>query len=239
MIQYNVSTIKILMKQVKYNHVHRIDNGHFASGDGSVEGTRHIGSKPTQGAIQEPSIHPSDSVLRGKQLASLYKKQVDSLSREQKQAITAYTGTMYEPMNDQLRNGTYDSSASLKKKIADATDALNTGSAPVPFTVVRGIELEHPEQMFSEFQNKVGKNFTDPAFVSTTANMGTGIFGNDIKFQIHVPKGAKGLYLGDDVSATVGESEFLIPPGSTFKVASAQTDSSGQRTVVLHLQKAS
>jgi len=180
-------------------------------------------------------LHENDSQVRSSQLSAAYKDQIDALSPEQTKAIRTYTGDSYEPMNGQLRygNGSYTTNT-LKEQIATATEGLNTGRAPFAFKTLRGIDIADPDTMFNDLTKKVGKTFVDPAFVSTTANMNTSFFGSDIRFQVHVPKGARGLYV-NDISYSQNEREFLIPPGSRFKVLKTEIDQYGKRVVSLGL----
>ena len=204
------------------------DHGRFATASAGHYGSaEESDSGGLAGSDEERNTH----------LLGLYKKMTKGLSREQKNAIVQYTSSLYDMFNRSLREKTA-LPAKYAQMIKAATEGLNRGEAPVAFSVSRGIKLPDEataKSVFQELERNVGKSFTDPAFVSTTSDDESS-FGDTMKFVIHVPKGAKGLYV-ESISEGKDEHEFLIPPGSKFKVLGTGKNQYGIRTVTLGLAK--
>ena len=230
-LERSIVALQIQIKHLPGRHNQLAHGNRFGSASASSSG-------PLAGATS-----PYDRM--GK-LEDGYAEQLSNLSEDQTNSIRAYTGGHYSKMNGILRGTVVknkwnsDQIDEYQEQIKLATDGLNTGSAPFAFQTLRGINLmpEHADKLFEQFTKSKGKTFTDPAFISSTANDKTS-FGDDIQFQIHVPKGAKGMHVGL-ISLHPGENEFLMPPGSKFKVLGTEEKKiwgGTQRIVVLGLLK--
>ena len=89
-------------------------------------------------------------------------------------------------------------------------------------TVKCGTDYNAMNHLFSsdgwqkEGYNVDGKIICDAGFVAASSDLHGG-FGGGIQMYIDVPKGAKGVYLGDK-SAAPDEKEFLLQCGTQFYV---------------------
>jgi hypothetical protein len=124
-----------------------------------------------------------------------------SLSADQRSAMKSYTGSGYRTMNGNLRKGR---APTAKDK------ALSSAMQPMDheFTVFRGTEID-----INQFQ--VGGLWEDKGFMSTAINPGSAWSG--VKFEIVIPKGTKGAYVGTN-SSVAHENEFIIDMGTKFRI---------------------
>lgn len=103
--------------------------------------------------------------------------------------------------------------------------------ANVPFDLqaVRRINVlgdEGKKAILQSFQDKVGKEFTDPAFVSTSASVESRVIGEDspksewksVGITVFVPKGAEAMYVPNKIAGRRKEYELIIQAGSRFRV---------------------
>jgi hypothetical protein len=149
------------------------------------------------------------------------------------QAIKQYAGTSDSfRVNDCLRVNCSDKG--LKEKADNLAKTIDKTSFPKDVQATRAINPKSDEErqaILESFKAKVGKEFTDPAFVSTTANKK---YADDwakkmggktapIKCTVLVPKGAKAAYIP---KSHVGKQEWevLIQRGSKFRVREASDD---------------
>lgn len=150
-------------------------------------------------------------------------------------ALGRYTGSLYEAINaylrkDEERGGWFKKELEPEVALLDKAVQRNTIEQPVfawRGTFTRG-ELADPPSL-------LGKTFIDKGFVSTSLGqrMGTTFAhygadrGTPILMRVKLPRGQKGAFIryhtrgnpngyGDELG--VGEGEFLLPRGMTFKV---------------------
>jgi GNAT superfamily N-acetyltransferase len=151
------------------------------------------------------------------------------LDRDQRKAVREYSGGRYRDVNYTLRGK--DWTYSDTQEIIDGLDAVFDKGAKVdrPMTVKR--RVMGARLMLGEPGEKVGKTFTDPAFVSTTelADMKNiqGVFGHD-EFEIHLPEGTPAFRMGK-LSKNTHEKEILLKRGTKFKVLSDKQTPQGRR----------
>ena len=137
-------------------------------------------------------------------------------------AISSWTRTDYLQINDYLRNGNKGvrpesiQNAEILKKMIDRNIVKE------PFTVKRGTDFNAMNHLFGSDSwqelgyNVDGKIITDDGFFATTPDLHGG-FSGGIQMYIDIPKGAKGIYIGD-LSAASNEKEFLLQCGTSFYV---------------------
>lgn len=143
-------------------------------------------------------------------------------------AVKAYAGTSDSfRVNACARVNCTDKQ--LRQKADDLAKVIDKAKFPKDAQVSRSINAASAEErgkLLAEFKANVGKEFTDNAFVSTTANKkyadewGKNAKAPPIKVTVLVPKGSKAIYLPKDI---VGRQEWevLIQRGSKFKVREA------------------
>lgn len=137
-------------------------------------------------------------------------------------AIGSWTRTDYVQINDYLRNDNKGvrpesiQNAEILKKMIDRNIVEES------FTVKRGTDYNAMNYLFGSDSwkepryNVDGRIITDNGFFATTPELHGG-FGGGIQMYIDVPKGAKGIYIGD-LSAAPDEKEFLMQCGTRFSV---------------------
>lgn len=164
------------------------------------------------------------------------------LAKPQRQALENYSAMDYLQVNEVLRTGgddvinTPDTRAEIDRMTEVFRDAPRTTA---PMTVTRGVH--NADAMFGPPGSRVGKSFTDKAFVSTSTNtrvtneFGVGETGS-ARLTIHVPPGSAALSMGA-LSVSPPEREVLLNRGSRFAVASDQVVD-GQRQIELELMAA-
>lgn len=144
-----------------------------------------------------------------------------SLPTNELRGLQEYTGGGYTEMNKFLRGNSKNLSSETKAAMEGAISALNRMSAPESIVAFRGF------QSFGIFNDlgslKSGTVFQDNGFHSTAVDANKAFSGN-IRVEVRIPKGTKGAYV-DHISSNQGEKEFLLPPGTKFRVVSASPSS--------------
>lgn len=137
-------------------------------------------------------------------------------------AIGSWTRTDYVQINDYLRN---ENRGVRPESIANAETLkrmIDRNVVQEPFTVKRGTNFNAMNHLFKSDKwkepgyNVSGRIITDKGFVATSPDLHGG-FGGGVQMYIDVPKGAKGIYLGD-LSAAPDEKEFLLQCSTSFYV---------------------
>jgi hypothetical protein len=175
-----------------------------------------------------PEIQTHNSELSSHYTPETYS--VDELN-----AIEAYTGADFLDINDKLYSlpagipadqiqPDYDGD-DVPQNIAALDNALSKSSAPKDFIVYCGLSSELGVDDF-----QTGKKFRFKGYRSTSINPNIALNYNSrstksatrrqtVLLQIEVKKGSKGMYV-EEFSSNPGESEFLLPRGSTLKIKS-------------------
>lgn len=169
------------------------------------------------------------------------KENVTALSQE---GLKRYTGSSYELVNDKLRGvrqfeaGSWN--ATEAKKITGQMDrAMAKSSVDQAVTVYRGVD----KKVFGEWNDIAddmlpGMVFTDQGFSSTSTDVKLlNSWGGRGKYEIEVlvPEGSRGIYV-QSISHFPHERELILDRGSSFRVISAQNDTTkGIRHLVAEL----
>ncbi|MER7845705.1 putative T7SS-secreted protein [Kitasatospora sp. NPDC096077] len=145
--------------------------------------------------------------------ADYWNHYVEGLPESQKEAVNAYTGDYFTPINGYLRSGGYISPANMDR-ISEIDAAL--AGRPIPETVMvsRGTNLGYigmsPPQM-------VGKIFAEDGF--TSASLGESPFSyKDAMLHLKVPEGTPGLWVEKVGEYENGEREILLGRGTNWRV---------------------
>lgn len=151
----------------------------------------------------------------------------DSLSKQEKSALHAYSTAKYQAINSGLRSGKLSAS---DKKTVDAIDSA-LGKSGLPSDSVlyenqklyRAANIPEVAAVLKKKGNLEGMTFKDKAFVSTTKDLSVAnnfMRGNAQLFVIHAPKGTKAANIDSFSALNIGkgESEVLMARNTTFKV---------------------
>ena len=167
-----------------------------------------------------------------KKTASLLRSKTISFSgmpRNLKSGIVAYTGEKYIKMNKYLRQGRPEKTAKdIKVNVQKAEQAIHEyGVTTQPLTVHRGFNGDFCDDW------KEGEIREELGFVSTSVQSRG--FLRDNNWHIYVPanKGC-GIYV-DGESQSTGEFEYLIAPGSKFRVHHIEQNDNGGKDFWLEL----
>lgn len=137
-------------------------------------------------------------------------------------AIDSWTRTDYIQINDYLRTGNKGVRPESIQNAETLKNMIDRNVVEESFTVRRGTDFNAMNHLFGSDSwkesgyNIDGKIITDSGFFATTSDPHGG-FGGGIQMYIDVPKGAKGVYIGD-LSAAPDEKEFLLQCGTSFSV---------------------
>lgn len=167
-----------------------------------------------------------------KKTASLLRSKTISFSgmpRNLKSGIVAYTGEKYIKMNKYLRQGRPEKTArDIKMNVQKAEQAIHEyGVTTQPLTVYRGFDGDFCDDW------KEGEIREELGFVSTSVQSRG--FLRDNNWHIYVPanKGC-GIYV-DGMSQSTGEFEYLIAPGSKFRIHHIEQNDNGGKDFWLEL----
>lgn len=167
-----------------------------------------------------------------KKTASLLRSKTISFSgmpRNLKSGIVAYTGEKYIKMNEYLRQGRPEKTArDIKVNVQKAEQAIHEyGVTTQPLTVHRGFDGDFCDDW------KEGEIREELGFVSTSVQSSG--FLRDNNWHIYVPanKGC-GIYV-DGESQSTSEFEYLIAPGSKFRVHHIEQNDNGGKDFWLEL----
>lgn len=167
-----------------------------------------------------------------KKTASLLRSKTISFSgmpRNLKSGIVAYTGEKYIKMNKYLRQGRPEKTArDIKVNVQKAEQAIyEYGVTTQPLTVHRGFDGDFCDDW------KEGEIREELGFVSTSVQSSG--FLRDNNWHIYVPanKGC-GIYV-DGESQSTSEFEYLIAPGSKFRVHHIEQNDNGGKDFWLEL----
>ena len=167
-----------------------------------------------------------------KKTAGLLRSKTISFSgmpRNLKSGIVAYTGAKYIKMNKYLRQGRPEKTArDIKVNVQKAEQAIHEyGVTTQPLTVHRGFDGDFCDDW------KEGEIREELGFVSTSVQSRG--FLSDNNWHIYVPanKGC-GIYV-DGVSQSTSEFEYLIAPGSKFRVHHIEQNDNGGKDFWLEL----
>lgn len=215
-----------------------------------------LNTMESRGLSLDPAL--SSLIQRGKiadtDIPNLFnRKQWESLSYEQKGALTFYTSSEgFTLMNGTLRNtlsGLFRNSPFYPQRhemIKQATSALEVSKLDRQITTFRGCGFNALDGLFGgtkvskmsnkEMQQFIGAEITEKGFFSTSpAGIPLG-FKSNVDITICCPKGTKGLYIGPE-SKFPYEKELILQRNSTFRVLSMTKQSDETVNLVLEVIK--
>lgn len=159
----------------------------------------------------------------------------DTLSPAEYSAIKDYTGTSYRNINAVLRGSESNFDTGNHERASLIHSALSRSRIPQCCTVYRGASLsslgEYADASDSEL---IGNIISDDGFMSTSLNSGDA-FGGEVRYEISVPEGANGAYVGYLSHAQHYESEVLFDCGQILQITDVRRDMFGNRTIVARM----
>lgn len=163
-----------------------------------------------------------------------HKKQVASLSSDEKNAISNYTGFGYKGQNKAMVSGSGHTDANtVAKALAKTTLGENVklrrNMAQKWFWKALGVsETDMNSQTEAALKKHIGKTYTETAFSSTSKDLNFGgAFSNTasksgaVILNIRAHKGIRGLDVGA-ISNHANEKEVILDKGVTYVIRSVQ-----------------
>lgn len=154
-----------------------------------------------------------------------------SLSAEQREAVSFYTSSGHKSINHHLRSGE-PISAEGQAYIDNLKSALGNSHLRSSVTVYRGVDSDAlPNGGNISDEDLVGKVMMDRGFMSTSFSPETAKeFSRENVLVIDAPAGAQGAYMGE-MSSVPWEDELLFNSNSILKVKSVERDEEGTRII--------
>ncbi|MFT8908707.1 MAG: ADP-ribosyltransferase [Lentilactobacillus diolivorans] len=147
------------------------------------------------------------------------------LTNRQVKAIRYYTNNGYGKINDTLRNPHKRATSKVKTSIKQINRAIDQYQLKQPLTVFRGTTPTGLTKSLGSQSVKVGGQYHDPAYSSTTLSqmiaLGFSRSKQHVVLKINLPKGRYGAYI-DPISTNVGEREYLLHHGTKLIVTKIQ-----------------
>lgn len=153
-----------------------------------------------------------------------------ALPKAEQRAITEYSGTGYIDVNGALR-GFMDFSDASRNRAVLIHSALSRSRIPCACTVYRGASFDALGQWAGvPDEDMIGAVIEDDAFVSTSLRY-EDAFSKQVLFEIDVPEGAHGAYIGYLSALGHNESEVLFDAGMRMRVTGVHRNADGRRVV--------
>ena len=158
-----------------------------------------------------------------------------NLSPAEHSAVRDYTGTSYVNINAVLRGLESDFDTGNHERASLIHSALSRSSIPQSCTVYRGSSLRSLGAYSNARDDElIGRYIVEDGFMSTSLNR-EDAFGGEIRYEITVPEGANGAYVGYLSHAAHYESEVLFDYGQTMQITDVRYDHFGNRIIVARL----
>ena len=159
----------------------------------------------------------------------------DNLSSSERSAVRNYTGTSYVNINAVLRGIESDFDNGNHERASLIHSALSQSSIPQSCTVYRGASLSSLGNYANATDEElIGNIISDDGIMSTSLNR-EDAFGGEIRYEISVPEGANGAYVGYLSHAQHYESEVLFDCGQMLQITDVRRDVFGNRTIVARM----
>lgn len=173
----------------------------------------HLLEKLTEAYGGDPDKAPSPKVTS--LMDEAHKMTYDALPASQKDAISQYQGSAYDPINDHLRGVSTGSAATLNK-IASIRKALQTATVPVDTPAWRGLRSTLKELSgFDDPDQAIGRCFVHKNFASVSRSEDTArSFGEQVMMRVTVPAGSPGIVVGQQD----WEQEIVLPDSGVFRI---------------------
>ena len=191
-------------------------------------------SQPTDNSISSTS----NSLAENDNNATIKlagKEWSDNLSLSERSAVRDYTGTSYVNINAVLRGMESNFDTGNHERASLIHSALRQSSIPQSCTVYRGASLSSLGNYANATDEElIGNIISDDGFMSASLNR-EDAFGGEIRYEISVPEGANGAYVGYLSHAQHYESEVLFDCGQMLQITDVRRDMFGNRTIVARM----
>lgn len=148
-----------------------------------------------------------------------YKSWEKSLTAEEKEAVTTYTGSWATDVNAKLRTSG-DVSSWDKSSVANLDKALAKGSLPEDLIVHRGMSYSKLTDAMESGALTPGSILHDKGYGSSSVHSDRAFTGN-VRLRVRVPAGSPGAYV-ENLSSHKSELEFLLPRNSSYVIKGYQ-----------------
>lgn len=230
-IYNNEQQIEKLYGQMKEEELKMITSSSLSDMEAAQENAQSISKKIDElkaenDRLQQSLGMPTNAKERFHSQSIDYETLPHDVRDEELSAVGAWTRTDYVFINDYLRGGNRGVRPESIENANTLKRMIDRNIVQEPFTVRRGTDYNAMNHLFGSDNwkkkgyNVRGKVIIDKGFVATTPDLHGGFGG--IRMYIDVPKGAKGVYLGD-LSAAPDEKEFLLQCGTRFAVEKIET----------------
>lgn len=148
-------------------------------------------------------------------------KSKEAITKQEADAVTAYSTRKFQEINSDLRSGKTSKNSATIKQLDSAIRKSRTTEDQQLFRAAKIPAIE--EAMKSG--NIEGLEFSDEAYTSTSkAKDKANNFARDgaRMFKVNVPKGSSALDVGENAGGLKGEQEVLLPRGAKFRVKGVQ-----------------
>lgn len=193
---------------------------------GASQGTSNLSTNASSASVE--SDNNATVKLVGKEWS-------ENLSPAEYSAVRDYTGTSYVNINAVLRGLESDFDVGNHERASLIHSALSRSSIPQPCTVYRGASLSSlGEYTNATDEELIGNIISDNGFMSTSLNR-EDAFGGEVRYEISVPEGANGAYVGYLSRTQHYESEVLFDCGQMLQITDVRRDMFGNRTIVARM----
>ncbi|MED4069929.1 ADP-ribosyltransferase [Priestia endophytica] len=220
---------------VKHSGSHDQDIKNELLEDGSVD--------DNSGTIRvEESSNKIETIEEAHEWGSTYYDGwIDTLTEEERRAITRYTGPDHIYINHYLRGIIENPGDVPLQVIENVKKGLDKAEVPHDMQVYRGTSkkpleyiLEYNQFGQIEPESLIGKSIRDNAFVST-AIVKELSFSKDVSWEINVPEGTHAAYVAK-ISRYPNEAELLLNAGQEMIIKEAELDKRGKLHIVVDLK---
>lgn len=155
-----------------------------------------------------------------------------SVSQDEREASVYYTTDAYREINKYLRGKNLDEAPDkIKNTVRDIDTAMKKFNLTENITVFRGgsNKLVGGASTLEEIKALVGTVVRDNGIMSTavTQSAAWSSTGNNIGYEIQIPKGrGRGIFI-DPISHYKGEQEFMVARATNYKITGAYADAHG------------
>ena len=149
-----------------------------------------------------------------------------SLSQQQRIDIGSYCADGYADINSYWRKyGNWQdiNAEKVKSQTKSLDEAIASYNLKADIKTYRAVQPEAFQDYWDNIQSLVGKEYTDPAFMSTSPFKGSDAVNKDCIMELLIPAGqGRGAYINQLSGFQDSEYEFLLARDSKFKIYSVE-----------------
>jgi hypothetical protein len=156
----------------------------------------------------------------------------NELTDDEQTSVAKYVHIDFRKINNSLRR---EESPKITERIKNLDAAIGKSKLTDPIIVYRGAGSKLADSAEAGIGGGKSFEFTDKAFISTSANKKTAVSFSEDFFEIKIPKGTSALaipsiaYPGSGIGTNISESELLLGRSHRFKVIGVSKDPEGHR----------